>query len=75
MKKEKESIVFSLPQSAASAVSTLFVLFLKGPACVIFQYLIAGNRAADNANVNQFKSKLRKQSHGLLYCTYTDAFL
>lgn len=66
MKIEKESVVFSLTQSAASAVSTLFVLF-PGPACVIYQHLIAGDRTADNANVNQFKSKLCKQNHGLLY--------
>lgn len=75
MKKEKQKIDFSLPESAASAVSTLFVLVLKGPACVICQHLIAGDRAADNANANQFKSKLCKRSHGLLYSTYTDAFL
>lgn len=75
MKIEKESVVFSLAQSAASAVSTLFVLFLKGRACVIYQHLIAGDGTADNANVNQFKSKLRKQNHGLLYGTYMDASL
>lgn len=75
MKIEKESVVFSLTQSAASAVSTLFVLFLKGPACVIYQHLIAGDRTADNANVNQFKSKLGEQNRGLLYGTYMDASL